>query len=345
MPLYKPEGQSDIKPEGPERYLTVASVLDSGLLEKYRDVRLDLVGGPRFRTALDDCIESCLWSVFGGRDELERVRRASPSFLHDRYLIEITRRLLTFFIGDRISQGLMGPKAPQMPAFHLWRNNCAGISLVNIGVGPSNAKTMTDHLAVLRPHVWLMLGHCAGVRATQQLGHYVLANGYLRADGILDSHIKPEFPIPPINEIHDELIKSFNEVTGASYLTDHDHGMSPLIRTGAVATVMDRNWELTYPDPKFPLEAAKTIGLDMESATIAANGFRFSVPYATFLCVSDRPLHGDLKLEGMADKFYRNAVRGHFRIAIKAVERLCLAYGEDGIGTRKLRERSQPPFQ
>ena len=26
-----------------------------------------------------------------------------------------------------------------------------GLSLINIGVGPSNAKTITDHLAVLRP--------------------------------------------------------------------------------------------------------------------------------------------------------------------------------------------------
>jgi hypothetical protein len=33
-----------------------------------------------------------------------------------------------------------------------------GITFINIGVGPSNAKTITDHLAVLRPHCWMMLG-------------------------------------------------------------------------------------------------------------------------------------------------------------------------------------------
>ena len=40
-----------------------------------------------------------------------------------------------------------------------------------------------------------------------------------------------------------------------------------------------------------------------EEATIAANGYRFRVPYGTQLCVSDRPLHGEIKLPGMADTF------------------------------------------
>ena len=48
----------------------------------------------------------------------------------------------------------------QMPAYHLIASDGHGITLVNIGVGPSNAKTATDHIAVLRPHAWLMVGHC-----------------------------------------------------------------------------------------------------------------------------------------------------------------------------------------
>nr|MDQ2706027.1 AMP nucleosidase [Pseudomonadota bacterium] len=55
-------------------------------------------------------------------------------------------------------------KAPQMPAYHLTADRGRGITMVNIGVGPSNAKTITDHIAVLRPHAWIMLGHCAGLR-------------------------------------------------------------------------------------------------------------------------------------------------------------------------------------
>ena len=55
-------------------------------------------------------------------------------------------------------------RLPQMPAYHLKKGASGGITMVNIGVGPSNAKTITDHIAVLRPHAWLMLGHCAGLR-------------------------------------------------------------------------------------------------------------------------------------------------------------------------------------
>src|SRR5690606_2698845 len=77
-------------------------------------------------------------------------------------------------------EGAHPPRLPQMPAYHLTKPGHAGITMVNIGVGPSNAKTITDHIAVLRPHVWLMLGHCAGLRNTQALGDYVLAHAYVR---------------------------------------------------------------------------------------------------------------------------------------------------------------------
>ncbi len=78
---------------------------------------------------------------------------------------------------------------PQMPAYHLQKAGHGGITMVNIGVGPSNAKTITDHIAVLRPHAWLMLGHCAGLRNSQQLGDYVLAHAYMREDHVLDDDL------------------------------------------------------------------------------------------------------------------------------------------------------------
>ena len=67
-----------------------------------------------------------------------------------------------------------------------WSRAGRGITMVNIGTGPSNARNITDHIAVLRPHAWLMLGHCAGLRQSQKLGDYVLAHGYLREDHVLD---------------------------------------------------------------------------------------------------------------------------------------------------------------
>jgi AMP nucleosidase len=92
-------------------------------------------------------------------------------------------------------------KLPQMPTYHLKRKQGAGITLVNIGVGPSNAKTATDHIAVLRPHAWLMVGHCAGLRNSQRLGDFVLAHAYLREDHVLDDDLPIWVPIPALAEI------------------------------------------------------------------------------------------------------------------------------------------------
>ena len=86
----------------------------------------------------------------------------------------------------------------QMPAYHLMAPDRAGITLVNIGVGPSNAKTATDHIAVLRPHTWLMVGHCAGLRNSQSLGDYVLAHAYMREDHVLDDDLPVWVPIPAL---------------------------------------------------------------------------------------------------------------------------------------------------
>ena len=102
----------------------------------------------------------------------------------------------------------------QMPTYHLTTPFGQGVTLANIGVGPSNAKTMTDHLAVLRPHAWLMVGHCGGLRQSQQIGDYVLAHGYLREDGILDSVVPTEMPIPALAEVQVALQEAAASVTG-----------------------------------------------------------------------------------------------------------------------------------
>ncbi|MCC6218103.1 MAG: AMP nucleosidase, partial [Aquabacterium sp.] len=80
------------------------------------------------------------------------------------------------------------------------------------------------------------------------------------------------------------------------------------------------------------------------SATIAANGFRFRVPYGTLLCVSDKPLHGELKLPGMANQFYRERVDQHLRIGLRALERLRANRAEQ-LHSRKLRSFAEVAFQ
>ena len=226
----------------------------------------------------------------------------------------------------------------QMPAYHLMGEGGGGITLVNIGVGPANAKTICDHIAVLRPEVWLMIGHCGGLRPTQAIGDYVLAHAYLRDDHLLDDVLPVEIPLPAIAEVQRALFEAAMNVT-----REEEDSLKKRLRTGTVVTTDDRNWELRYTLSALRFNQSRAVGIDMESATVAAQGYRFRVPYGTLLCVSDKPLHGELKLPGQANAFYDRAISQHLRIGIEAL--LLLKREGDALHSRKLRSFDEPPFR
>ena len=208
---------------------------------------------------------------------------------------------------------------PQMPAYHLVGRNREGITLINIGVGPSNAKTITDHLAVLRPHI--------------------LAHAYVREDNVLDRDLPPWVPVPPIAEVQVALQDAVGAVTGLS-----GSDLKTRMRTGTVATTDNRNWELRVDELFRRLGQSRAIAIDMESATVAANGFRFRVPYGSLLCVSDKPLHGEIKLKGMANAVYRERITQHLAIGIAALRSL-RERGIERLHSRKLRSFDEPAFR
>ena len=243
--------------------------------------------------------------------------------------------------GDTL--GTAPPRLPQMPAYHLVRPDSSGITMVNIGIGPANAKTITDHIAVLRPHAWLMLGHCAGLRNSQQLGDYVLAHAYMREDHVLDEDLPLWVPIPALAEIQLALEQAVADVTKLE-----GYELKRILRTGTVASTDNRNWELlparAVSTPERRFSQSRAVALDMESAAVAANGFRFRVPYGTLLCVSDKPLHGEIKLPGMANTFYRERVDQHLRIGMRAIE-LLRQERPGRLHSRKLRSFAEVAFQ
>jgi AMP nucleosidase len=251
--------------------------------------------------------------------------------------------------GAEISRGGMSAKVDetiaaspwhrfQMPAYHLLAKDGQGVTLINIGVGPSNAKNITDHLAVLRPNCWLMVGHCGGLRQSQQIGDYVLAHAYLRQDGILDTLVPPDVPIPALAEVQIALQDAAALVTG-----EQGEALKQRLRTGTVVTNDDRNWELRYTQERRRINLSRAIAVDMESGTVAANGYRLRVPYGTLLCVSDKPLHGEIKLPGAANAFYESAVAQHLEIGLKTLD--LLRERQDTLHSRKLRSFDEPPFR
>ncbi|MEM7546381.1 MAG: AMP nucleosidase [Pseudomonadota bacterium] len=267
-------------------------------------------------------------------------------FTNYQFYVDGFQKLAAELVADPASgyTDFVAPRAahhpPQMPAYHLKRGKHEGITLINIGVGPSNAKTMTDHVAVLRPSAWVMLGHCAGLRRTQRLGDYVLAHGYVRDDHVLDADLPPWVPIPALAEVQQSLEGAVAEVAGIE--TDR---LKQVMRTGTVASIDNRNWELRdQSEPIRRFSQSRAIGLDMESATIAANGFRFRVPYGTLLVVSDRPMHGELKLPGMASDFYKRQVAQHLAVGVRAME-LMRDMPPERLHSRKLRSFNEVPFQ
>ena len=95
---------------------------------------------------------------------------------------------------------------------------------------------------MLRPHAWLMLGHCAGLSNSQNLGDYVLAHGYMREDHVLDNELPPWAPIPALAEMQIALELAVGEVTGLAGFEQ-----KRVMRTGTVASFDNRNWEIGDP--------------------------------------------------------------------------------------------------
>jgi AMP nucleosidase len=216
----------------------------------------------------------------------------------------------------------------QMPAWHYAQPDRAGLTMINIGVGPSNAKTITDHLAVLRPDLVLMIGHCAGLRNRQEIGDLVLATAYMRDDRVLDDLLPLSVPVVSNYTLNTLLL---DELTSRSLRS----------RMGIVFTTANRNWELQLASAADQLQRSRALAVDMESATVAANGFRYRIPTATLLAVSDKPLHGLPKQSADAQDFYAATRRQHVEIAIAVAGRVRQLY-PGGLPTADIRSADEP---
>jgi AMP nucleosidase len=228
--------------------------------------------------------------------------------------------------------GCVGPDSDgrQMPAWHHMLPGRSGVTMVNIGVGPPNAKTITDHLAVLRPDLVLMIGHCGGLRNHQEIGDLVLATAYMRDDRVLDDMLPLSVPVVSNHTLNSLLL---GELTARRLRS----------RMGIVYTTANRNWELNLALVEDRLRQSRALAVDMESATVAANGFRYRIPTATLLAVSDKPLHAQPKLNADAQSFYAASRRQHVEVAISVTEKVRQLY-PDGVPAAGLRSADEPLF-
>src|SRR4030095_9404658 len=101
---------------------------------------------------------------------------------------------------------------------------------------------------------------------------------YLRDDHLLDDVLPVEIPLPAIAEVQKALFEAAMTVTA-----EDEDSLKRRLRTGTVVTTDDRNWELRYTLSAKRFNQSRAVAIDMESATVAAQGYRFRVPYWNLL--------------------------------------------------------------
>ena len=220
------QGQSGLGLEAQQN--AVAEYLKSNageLVTEYTEIQSGSKDNrPELQAALRQCRLTGATLLIAKLDRLSRNR----SFLMNVQDSSVQFVAVDMPEANHFTVGLMACLADYQP-------NNTGISLINIGVGPSNAKTITDHISVLRPDAMIMVGHCGGLRNHQRIGDFVLASGYYRDDRVLDDVFPMGNPVIPNYLLNSYLKQALDQ-----------HGIEH--RIGTVFTTANRNWEFSAKD-------------------------------------------------------------------------------------------------
>lgn len=217
------------------------------------------------------------------------------------------------FQEDKDFQIIESNRPCQMKTLHIKSNKSWKIwfTIINIGIWPSNAKNITDHLAVLRPDLWIMVGHCGWLRNHQSIWEFVIADKFVTDCWILRRIQREKNPLP--------ILPTFNLNILLNNILEKNNA---LFRMWTVFTTEDRNWELSYQEYKNYFDEDKSIAIDMESAIISAQGFRYKIPNTTLLMISDKPFHGALKKSKESQEFYKKSKQIHIDIVLNLLKEI-----------------------
>jgi AMP nucleosidase len=189
--------------------------------------------------------------------------------------------------------------------------NDDGLTIINFGMGSSNAATIMDLLGSVSPKGVLFLGKCGGLKESSEIGHFILPIGAIRGEGTSDDYFPPEVPALPSFKLHKFVSEE---------LRKHDLEY----RTGVIYTTNRRVWE---HDQEFHrrLSAMTCIGIDMETATLFIVGHANEIARGALLLVSDVPVTPEgVKTEDSDRKVTDNWVNLHLQIGIEAMTHLGL---------------------
>ena len=153
------------------------------------------------------------------------------------------------------------------------------ITIINFGMGSANAATIMDLLSAVSPRACLFLGKCGGLKKKNKLGDMILPIAAIRGEGTSNDYFPPEIPSLPAFTLQRAVSSTVRD-----YEMDY--------WTGTVYTTNRRVWEHDKKFKKY-LRETRSMGIDMETATIFITGFANRIPTGALLLVSDQPMVPD----------------------------------------------------
>ncbi len=184
--------------------------------------------------------------------------------------------------------------------------NGDGLTIINFGMGSSNAATIMDLLSATQPKGVLFLGKCGGLKTSTEIGHFILPIAAIRGDGTSDDYFPRSVPALPSFKLH-------------KFVSDKILQHELDYRTGVIYTTNRRVWE---HDDAFhaKLREMTCIGIDMETATLFIVGHANEISRGALLLVSDVPVTPEgVKTEESDRKVTARWVRLHLQIGIEAM--------------------------
>ncbi len=183
------------------------------------------------------------------------------------------------------------------------------ITIINFGMGSSNAATIMDLLGAIEPRAMLFLGKCGGLKKKNEIGDLILPIAAIRGDGTSNDYFPPEVPALPAFNLQKAVSTTIRD-------RNKDYW------TGTVYTTNRRVWE--YDDEfKEYLRSMRCMAIDMETATLFIVGFANGIPSGALLLVSDQPMIPEgIKTEETDREVTRRFVEDHLRIGIDSLNQL-----------------------
>lgn len=204
------------------------------------------------------------------------------------------------FFAKKFHTNILGKDMPMQTST---ANN---ITIINFGMGSAMAATIMDLLSAINPKATLFLGKCGGLKRKTHIGDLILPIAAIRGEGTSNDYLPAEVPALPSFMLQRAI---------SSVIKKHELDYW----TGTVYSTNRRIWEHDEVFKKY-LKKIRTMGIDMETATLFVVAFINKIPNGALLLVSDNPMVPEGVKTTKSDKrVTQKYVKRHLQIGIESL--------------------------